>query len=662
MKFNFEGFYSAYVDDSLCVNCAECYNYCPLVNNNLKYSDEYEFYVGQNLNDEIRMNSSSGGIFHSIAKTILQKNGVVFGVGYNESMEVVHLEVDDISGLSKIMGSKYVQSQTGTTYERVENLLQENKLVMYSGTPCQIAGLKKFLDKNYDNLYTVSVVCFGVSPPQFFQEYINYLEEFYNNKIIDYNFRYRVKNWLDFGTKIFFQNGMTKTWSRKDSFYFYWFLQRLYLSKNCSDCQFRMNNVQSDIWLGDFWKFKKGYEKLVDFKGTSIICVNKRSKNLFSNEIKKSKIDYSQGKKRTPNMYSSRKSHLDRKNFFTKWKSEGFYSVYLSYLRKHLNKNKIGIFTLFGYSNYGNRLQNFALQQFLLQFGFDVETIVVHNVKKVNPYLKQFNDKYIKTRFIESKDINKVKEEYDFFIVGSDQVFNHNFKSFKNMNLFENLKSIPSNKLLTFSASFGVDDIPSTLKGKFNEHLKHYSNISVRENKGQEIVSNILNKEPDILADPVLLINNDWNKLASYKFKDKNSYAFSFFLKKNPYLKQINNICNQYNLDLFNENTLSVVDFLSAIKYSSLVITNSYHVVILSIIFQVPFLLVENREQMTSRFDTLLYNFGLQDRKIMVDEYPVINLLEIDYSSNNKILSTEKDKAIKFLIKAIGMEDKYDKP
>jgi coenzyme F420-reducing hydrogenase beta subunit len=169
-----EGFLYPVIEKEKCTSCKKCENVCPaIVQGNER--KPLHVYAAKNLDEEIRHNSSSGGIFTLIAESIIQKGGVVFGARFNDNWEVVHDYTETVEGLAAFRGSKYVQSNIGDTYLKAKDFILSGRKVLFSGTPCQIAGLKAFLQKDYDNLLTVDLVCHGVPSPLVWKMYLDEL-------------------------------------------------------------------------------------------------------------------------------------------------------------------------------------------------------------------------------------------------------------------------------------------------------------------------------------------------------------------------------------------------------------------------------------------------------------------------------------------------------
>ena len=186
MKENLEGFLYPLVDSHSCIECHLCEKVCPVLNQNDSIRP-LKVCATKNPDEQIRMKSSSGGVFSILAESVIAAGGVVFGAGFNEHWAVVHSYTETKEGLSAFRMSKYLQSVVGNTYKEVQAFLKQGRLVLYSGTPCQIAGLKLFLRKDYDNLLTVDFICHGVPSPGVFRWYLT------EETIISHNYLLRLK-------------------------------------------------------------------------------------------------------------------------------------------------------------------------------------------------------------------------------------------------------------------------------------------------------------------------------------------------------------------------------------------------------------------------------------------------------------------------------------
>ncbi len=284
MVANDEGFLCPQIDKSKCINCGLCEKICPVLHKSARRKTKAKEYACYNKNLDTRMQSSSGGIFSLLAEEILSENGCVFGAAFDENWNVKHICVDNLNDLWKLRGSKYVQSEIGNSYILAKKLLGEGRKVLFTGTPCQIGGLKSFLGKEYDNLWTQDIICHGVPSPLVWQDYVKSQKLQNNAEIKSIFFRDKKDGWLEYSMKIDFENGKTYQKSFREDEFFHLFLKNLCLRNSCYDCAFKGDqNRQSDITLADFWgaQIVCG-KKNFDNKGLSYVIVRtKRGQELF---------------------------------------------------------------------------------------------------------------------------------------------------------------------------------------------------------------------------------------------------------------------------------------------------------------------------------------------------------------------------------------------
>ena len=264
-----EGFLQPKIDSSVCVECHKCEKVCPILNQEIIKDDfETKAYAVINKDDEVRAQSSSGGIFFPLAKWVIEQGGVVFGARWNDKWEVVHDYAEDIEGVIAFMRSKYVQSVVGDTLRQAKQFLDAGRWVLYSGTPCQLGGLRAYLGKEYERLIQVDLICHGVPSPGVWRSYLK--DYFGKEKIVYINFRDKSEGWLGFRTAI-------KTTTSKvcegqmENPYFRGFLTNVYLRDSCYNCHFRQYHRASDITLADYWGIDKIRPDMHDNKGTSAV-------------------------------------------------------------------------------------------------------------------------------------------------------------------------------------------------------------------------------------------------------------------------------------------------------------------------------------------------------------------------------------------------------
>ena len=291
MKENKEGFLEPVVDEEKCISCGLCLKRCPQLQEKSNDELKIDSYAAQNKDKEELLKSSSGGLFSVFARYILNKQGVVYGATFKEDLSVEHTEINNIEDLDLLRGSKYVQSNTLDTFSKVKNNLENNKLVLYSGTPCQIAGLKQFLQKDYKNLYLIDIVCHGVPSQKLFKKYKQSLEDKEKSKITKYSFRDKSKNGWGLNLKIEFENNKKENKRHIVDSYYKSFLHGDTYRECCYSCKYANLQRIGDITLADFWGIENIKSDFDIKDGVSAILVNtEKGKKLF--EECKENINY----------------------------------------------------------------------------------------------------------------------------------------------------------------------------------------------------------------------------------------------------------------------------------------------------------------------------------------------------------------------------------
>lgn len=266
------GFKYPKVNSDKCVNCGLCEKVCPIKKKE-NIDKKTKAYAVVNKNEEIRRKSSSGGIFTLLAEEIIKNNGVVFGVRFDEHFNVIHSYTETLEALKDFRGSKYVQSVIGDSYKKAKEFLEKGRLVLFTGTPCQIEGLKSFLQKDYKNLYTQDLICHGVPSPKVWRKYMEFRRKKDSNEPIEINFRNKDNGWKRFNIKFDYQTTEYKNSLDKD-IYMNVFLKDVCLRDSCYDCNFKKFNRNSDITLADFWGINNINPNFDDDKGTSLVIIN----------------------------------------------------------------------------------------------------------------------------------------------------------------------------------------------------------------------------------------------------------------------------------------------------------------------------------------------------------------------------------------------------
>lgn len=294
MEMDEEGFLYPSVNDNNCINCGLCESSCPIINKNKIINNKNKSmiaYAGINKDKDILYNSSSGGAFSAIVNSYCKNEFIVFGATYDENMNVIHDYAESLEDVSKFRKSKYVQSDINQSYIKVKQNLDKGKKVLFSGTPCQIAGLKMFLKKDYKNLLCIDLVCHGVPSQKIFNRYLEDIEDKLKDKVKNFSFRYKTKcknlwNSKNISFKLSNNDEFIIHNVRKSTFLL-GFHNDLFHRPVCKECIFANSNRISDITIADYWNIGEKYPDLDVHKGVSLILINNEKSKSLVEEMKK---------------------------------------------------------------------------------------------------------------------------------------------------------------------------------------------------------------------------------------------------------------------------------------------------------------------------------------------------------------------------------------
>ena len=351
-----EGFLYPHINMSDCVQCGLCEKACNILHRREEHAP-LKVLAAINHDEKIRKQSSSGGIFHILAENVINKGGIVFGARFDENWQVVFDYADTLDGVKRFMGSKYVQATIGDAYKTARRLLEEGRHVMFTGTPCQIAGLHQYLRKSYPNLLTVDIVCHGVPSPKVWGKYLDWIQD---------NIR-----------KIGEIESNTDSCSLyipfRKSHYMKAFLSDIILRPSCYECRAKGGRSNSDITLADFWGISSIFPEMNDDKGTSMVFIN-TDKGAFTLNLatfSAKETTYEQIKPLNPACFRSPERPATRKLFFDSLDSSEDLNALIDRCTKPTNKKIL--------TNIYYTLRHIAKNSLLFITGGGEKTIVNRN-------------------------------------------------------------------------------------------------------------------------------------------------------------------------------------------------------------------------------------------------------------------------------------------
>lgn len=338
-----EGFQYPVVNADACIGCGLCEKVCPEING-LEEQKPLQVFAVVNPDREILRDSSSGGAFSFIAKKIVQEGGVVFGAAFDTDWSVHHVAVTAVEDLALLRGSKYLQSRIEDSYKQAEAYLKKGKKVMFTGTSCQIKGLRLFLRKKYDSLLTVECLCHGVPSPLVWQKYLRQTVDV--NKITDISFRDKRDGWENYFFSIQFKNEEFAERSRNNT-YMKGFLSNLYLRPSCECCPAKNGRSGSDILLADYWGVRQLHPELLDMDGTGLAIPFTAAGQSILEGLSCNPVELEEARRYNEGFSDGAKRHKKRAAFFAKFRNKPLVPLIESCLRPSLSarvRNKIKFF------------------------------------------------------------------------------------------------------------------------------------------------------------------------------------------------------------------------------------------------------------------------------------------------------------------------------
>lgn len=689
------GFLNATVNSSSCINCEKCLEVCPRLN--VSYDDNdlpRSFAIWAK--DEIRMKSASGGVFSAIAEDFINiQGGGVAGAIWSDNYNVKHIYTENFEDIKKIQNSKYVQSSTEKTYVEVKNALQQNKKVLYSGCPCQIAGLYRFLGGKDDNLYTIDLICHGVPSSSMLRKYIN---DEYGNKEID-KIDFRDKSVFGWSTEmnIYFKDNTELHKRATEDSFFQAFLSNMSLNPTCEFCQFSKVPRQGDISIGDFWNIERYDRQLNDRKGTSLVLVNNdKGKAMLEKcdsivlceeiplEFLKSTCNktvfmpfsHHYGSRRFLKEYQindfskavnqCRNFHYDI-GLVTTWFARNFGAIFTAYaLYKYLEKNHYSVLMINKPTElWGNKYNSVEKSSIAMDFGRRNYNVSKEYSLEDNPY------------------IGMLCKSCDTFVVGSDQLWNPKVYAYKYYFFLDFVDS--ENKKIAYSTSVGATNFEGTKQDKHycDYFLKRFDRISNRENEAVEMLNNEFGIKSTKVIDPVFLLEKaDYQKLAEKSTViEEKPFLFVYILDGNYHKKEyidavseklkLRVICaydierpeaSKRYLQYEEAKIHTPEDWLWYIENAKFIMTDSYHGGCLSVIFNKEFMCFINPLRGENRFKELFGQLQLENRLISqdmkLDDMVKFIKKKINYSKVNSLIENERQRSSEWLFEALKIPPK----
>ena len=582
-------------------------------------------YFAQNTSNIDLSRSSSGGMFIALARYILKQGGVVFGAVFDESFNVIikYTETD----VSEMLGSKYVKSSVGTSFSDCKRFLDSGRVVLYTGTPCQIIGLKAYLKHDYENLYTMDVICHGSPRMDVWQRYL----KSFSKPIKRVLFRDKSDGWERFRLTIQFTDGTQFSEYHQHNKYIRLFLDNKILNEPCYTCKCNKNS-NADITVGDAWGAQTSFNR---YNGVSCIIIHTNKGTALCNHL----VGTIRFESSTPNYLQSSVGYIHN---YTK--PHDYKKIISSLLSP-----KIAVITIPGHNNVGNTLQSIALQAAIQDI---VPTADVTNVnQKIEP------NEFFKSHV--SHTSRGLDESYDISIIGSDQIWSDEpFVEAWGVPFEDRFGIHTSPRKLVYGASFGkhILNFSGDSIKRIQHALNRFTYIGVREFSGTFILNRMFGvRNSSAVLDPTMLYDKEfYASLIGDNVNSSSNGIFKYVLDDTSEWDDVTeSIASAFKTSVLPYNG-TCEEFLYNMNHAKCVITDSYHGTVFSMIFNKPFMTLRNAHRGNDRFDDLVIRFKPIKTRI-VQHITDINNNELLKTSPNVIqyIKWFRESSIKFLRSAL---------
>ena len=687
------GFLFPIIDEKKCINCGKCFECCPTIKFKFEGDEKPENYAVM-ASDEIRKTSSSGGMFSLVADYVFKNKGIVCGVVYTEPFKAEFTFAENQEQLEPIKQSKYFQAEVGDCFSKIKEYLDKNRMVLFSACPCQVAGLKNFLGKKYEDLITLDLICHGTPTRELAKAYTKTLSSL--DDVESINFRDKEKFAWTTSFTLKKKDGEIIRIDGGKSTYYPAFTGGIAMRECCYKCKYAKIPRVGDITIGDYWRIWDIKPEANDWKGTSLVLVNTDKGKQILEKIK------SQTKLCLPMPLESAIAFNDqlsfpnkrvptRNEFLTKIKTQNFDDV----LKECIDMSHFDV-GLFGYwyaSNYGSVITYYTLYKAIEKLGFSVAMLNPPDMDKdgepANVFSKVFMQNHTKVLpSCRNFEMNYLNDVCDKFMIGSDQVWTPGSIGEKEYLFMFDVISDQKVKI-AYASSFGRDKLLLTgeQKAKLSYLLSRIDAISVREDSGVEICKNEFNIEAEQNVDPVFLWGgvdvSFYDELAEESnIQEDEPYIVSYILdanenkrkvlldvqKKKNGMKLINMLDARHGLFEGQDKILNlpnsypnllVEDWVKLFKNAEFVVTDSHHGLAMAVLFNKPVIAIVNEERGSSRFYSLVKWLGIPERLIAeTDDIFKKDVLftDIDYNKVNKIIEKKRQQSLKWLKDKLSMQ------
>lgn len=687
MEYDEEGFLFPVVDEERCVSCGLCKNVCPALNPYKENDKEPKVYVVKR-EEQYAKASTSAGVFAALAEYVLENNGYVCGAVYDENFKVCHMVTDNTEGVNRIKQSKYVQSEIGLVYREIKVLLEEGQFVLFSGTPCQVAGLRKYLRKRYDNLITMDILCHGVPAPRSWERYLE--ENIDRSKLKKVEFRHKGNYGFKTARICFtYDDGRKVVQRAGENPYYYQFQRHLGLRNSCTHCEGAVVPRVGDFSAGDFWGASKYCPELIESdKGISILFVNnehaqyhfEKIKDKFSLMNETTVLKGMSGNRSKVTRYM----HLNRDRFLKMLQYMSFNDA----VKKNIGRPfDVAIYGNTMSTNYGVLVGYYALYKYLYDEGYGVVMIPApqFGVSKKKSHAQRFmEENVVQAPVRRMDDFSEYNAWGDVFLLGPDQVWNQKLFKVRQFNFCLDFVNEEKKKIAygsSFGKLFSFEDENDSDYAKIQSLLSEFEQVAVLDDVTMNIATSKYAMSPKQVIDPIFLLGEDeYNAVADKAIMTTEGSNIAVYVLngKKDFRKGVSFVEDTLQLPsiyMGNGNyeklkkqqvsgikyceNLQVEEWINNIRNSKFVITDTSYAVYLAIIFRKNFVVIQSQNAMGT-LEELLSRLNLKNRYFTTAEELIataeVLTQDIDYDAVNKILGAEIDKSKEWLMNAIGRE------